>query len=90
MTIYRRTPGVSETVVEDDLFLVSPQTQDIVHLDRLAAALWRLLAEPQSRTDIAAVFAAAFPDAAPAGLAADLDAALAALAAAGLVLAEGV
>ena len=49
--LYRRAESVSETPVDDDLFLVSPATHEIVHLDRLAAALWRLLAQPQSRAE---------------------------------------
>jgi hypothetical protein len=87
MTRYIRAAGVSETAVDDELFLVAPQTQEIVHLDALAAAVWRQLAEPATAADIAALFAAAFPDMPAERLRADIEAALAVLLAEGLAAA---
>ncbi len=85
MTRYVRKAGASKTVIGDDVFLVAPETREIVHLDVMGAALWRLLETPQSRVDIVATFAAAFPDIASAQLDADLSAALQKLVAEGLV-----
>jgi len=85
MTTYARKPGTSETVIGDDVFLVAPETREIVHLDVMGAALWRLVETPQPHADIVATFADAFPDIGPAQLAADLSAALQKLVAEGLV-----
>ena len=84
MTRYVRKAGASETVIGDDVFLVAPETREIVHLDVMAAALWRLLEVPKERADILATFAEAFPDIASAQLDADLSAALQKLVAEGL------
>lgn len=70
---YRRHSGVSETAVEDDLFLVMPDTQGIFHLNAVGAALWRLLSAPHSRSEAATILASAFPDVAPVQLSADVD-----------------
>jgi sensor domain CHASE-containing protein len=59
---YRRCAGVSETRVDDDLFLVEPASDEVFYLDTNGAALWRLLAEPKSMSEIERVFASAFPD----------------------------
>ncbi|HYM31368.1 MAG TPA: PqqD family protein [Candidatus Cybelea sp.] len=85
MTTYRRRADVSETPVEDDLYLVVPETQDIHHLDPIAAGVWRLLAEPASAAAISDVLAAAFPDQPPASIAADVEEALRRLSEAGLI-----
>lgn len=85
MTRYVRIAGVSETAVDDDLFLVAPQTQEIVHLDALAAAVWRVLDSAATAGEIADIFAAAFPDTPAEVLRADVEATLATLLAEGLV-----
>ena len=89
MIRYRRRAEMSETAVDDELFLAHPETQEIVHLDPLAAALWRLLAEPHTTAEIEAAFAAAFPTVPPDRLGADLQEALATLLAAEAGAAEG-
>lgn len=88
MTTYRRRDEVSESRIDDDLFLVDPATAEIFHLDRMAAALWTLLAEPTERATIDATFAAAFPEIAQDVLAGDIDAALADLLDGSLVIVE--
>ncbi|MDF1736458.1 MAG: PqqD family protein [Minwuia sp.] len=85
MRSWERVAGVSENPMDDDLFLVAPISGEIVHLDRLGAAIWRLLEQPQVMEDIQAVFAAAFPDSDATTLQGDLLAALETLKAAGLV-----
>lgn len=71
--------------MDDDLFLVAPTSGEIVHLDQMAAAVWHLLETPCQQSDIAAVFADAFPDVPADRLAADLQLSLQTLIAAGLV-----
>jgi len=70
---FRRRGGIDETAVEDDLFLVMPDTQAIFHLNAVGSALWRLLAEPRTRSEAAAILSAAFPDVPPSQLNADID-----------------
>lgn len=82
---YRRNPAVSETRVDDDLFLVEPESQEVFYLDPVASGLWRALAEPRTEEDIVALFAAAFPDTARADIARDIAMALAEMERRGLV-----
>ncbi len=85
MTLFRRAAGVSENPMGDDLFLVAPRNGEIVHLDQLASAVWRMLDEPCSAAGMEAVFREAFPDVAAGRLSVDLRAALQTLIAAELV-----
>lgn len=84
--VYRRASDVAETPLGEELFLVSGATQQIFHLEPVAAALWRLLAEPASLAVVHRAFLEAFPEAEPRRVAADLDAALESLVANGLAL----
>ena len=86
MTRYRRAAGVSATAVDQDLYLVHPASQEIYHLDAMAAALWRLLAEAQTEAALTAAFAAAFPAVETARIEADLAQALAGLVGPGLII----
>lgn len=86
MIRYRRAEGISETEIDGELFLVELASQQIFHLDRAASALWRLLEGPMDETEIAQVFAAAFPEMEDARIAADVSAALARLSDGGLVV----
>lgn len=74
---YRRNPAVAETAIGDELFLVEPDSQEVFYLDPVTSALWRLLTEPRSADDIAALFGEAFPEIDPARIAADVAQALA-------------
>lgn len=56
-----RNPAVNNTEVDGEVFLVEPESEDVIHLDKLASALWRYLAAPRQRDEIMEVFAAAFP-----------------------------
>jgi hypothetical protein len=85
VSAYRRRAGVSETAVDAELYLVAPGSDDIFHLDPVAAGIWRLLAEPASLTSLKATIGDAFPDAAPGRVADDVTAALATLCLQGLV-----
>ncbi|MDF1719210.1 MAG: PqqD family protein [Minwuia sp.] len=85
MTTFRRADGVSENPMDDDLFLVAPGSGEIVHLDQMAAAVWRLLETPCSQTEMIAVFVEAFPEMPADTVSADLQTALQTLIAAELV-----
>lgn len=86
MTRYRQKDGVSATEVDDDIFLVEPQSEEVFHLNPLAAGIWRALVEPASREEVVALLRAAFPDADRATIARDAGAILDRLQAEGFVV----
>lgn len=79
MSRYQRRPGINETPVEDELFLIAGDSGDIFHLDRLAMSIWRALEAPSSETDLLALFQDAFPDTPADTITRDLKGALATL-----------
>jgi hypothetical protein len=82
----RRNLDVRETPVDDDIFLVAPDSGDIVYLDRIGTAIWTLLENPHTKEQVRAVFQDAFPDVPAARIDADLDEALGNLLARGLIV----
>jgi len=82
---YQRNESFEPTAVEDDLFLIEPASETVIYLDAVGHGLWRLLAEPCDVEGILAIFSAAFPEAAPSRLRADIMFALDALMTRGLV-----
>ncbi len=88
MSRWRRHPLALTTELDGEAFLVRRDRDVILRLNPTAAALWRALAEPADRDELADLFAAAFPTEAPDRLARDLDDAIAALAADGMVVAD--
>ncbi|MBT3330639.1 MAG: PqqD family protein [Rhodospirillaceae bacterium] len=76
MTRYRRRPGINETPVEDELFLIAGNSGHIYHLDQLAMSIWRALEQPASKEDLQVLFAEAFPDTLPGAIDQDLTAAM--------------
>ena len=83
---YQRNPAVSETEIDGDFFLVEPETEEVFYLDSMGSGLWRLIAEPQTLQEAAAVYAAAFPDTDHATIEDDLGAVLDDLLGRGLVV----
>ncbi len=79
MICYRRRPGINETPVEDELFLIAGDSGDIYHLDRLAMSIWRALAAPASEGDLLTLFREAFPETSAETIKQDLAAAVATL-----------
>lgn len=53
-----RNPAVTETDIDDEIFLVEPASEEVFYMDTVSAGLWRLLAEPSSFEEIAAVYGA--------------------------------
>jgi hypothetical protein len=86
-TRYGRNPGVTETIVDSEIFLVDPDTQEVFYLDEAGTALWRLIDAPQSFDEVLAVYSAAFPDIDPGRIETDLKASLDKLLEPGLVVA---
>ncbi len=79
MTQYRRRPGITETPVEDEMFLVPGDGGDIFHLDRMALPIWRALERPASEQELQQLFQDAFPEVPAETIARDLADAIAAL-----------
>ncbi len=86
MTRYRQKEGISATEVDDDIFLVEPRTEEVFHLNPMAAGIWRALAEPASREEIVFLLRAAFPEGDDATFARDAAATLDRLLAEGFVV----
>ena len=57
-----RSPGVAERNVDDAVFLVGSDRESVFHLNPLAAAVWRLLAQPASIKEVIELLASAYPD----------------------------
>ena len=83
--LWLRRADIAETPVEDDIFLVVPETEAIFHLNAVGTALWHLLAEPHVRDDLVTLLSAAFPDVPSTIIAADVDAFLSNLYLGGLI-----
>jgi hypothetical protein len=83
---YKRRTGVSETAIDDELFLADSSSGELFHLDRTATGLWTLLAEPSAFETILGTFRAAFPDIPADRVERDLRQALAMLMARGLIV----
>ncbi|MEQ9334796.1 PqqD family protein [Thalassobaculum sp.] len=86
MTRLRRHPDALATELDGEAFLVRRDSDAILRLNPTATALWHALAEPATPEELAGLFAAAFPDVPADRLAADIDLALAALRAHGMVV----
>lgn len=76
MNMFKRNAAVTATEIDEGIFLVEPETQDIFFLDAMSSGLWRLLGEPQSLAQMQDTVRAAFPDQPAAALDADVAAAL--------------
>lgn len=83
---FRRNPAIAFTVVDDETFLIEPESQEVFYLDAVSSALWRLLEDPRTAEEMAALFAAAFPDHPAEKISRDIAAATADLLARGLAV----
>ena len=59
---YGQRPGVSATVIDGDVFLVEPDTEEVFYLNAVAGGLWRVLAEPMALAELTALMRSAFPE----------------------------
>lgn len=74
-----RRDGIDATEVDEDVFLVEPDSEEVFHLNPVAAGLWRLLAEPMTVAELQAAVREAFPDRPRAAVDAEVAAAVAEL-----------
>jgi len=59
---YRRSPGIKETPVEDELFLIADGSGDIYHLDQLAMSIWRAPEQSNTEAELVDLLSQAFPE----------------------------
>ena len=76
MTQFKRNAAVTATEIDDGIFLVEPESQDIYFLDAVSSGLWRLLETPASLSEMQEVVREAFPEQPAAALDADVAVAL--------------
>lgn len=60
MTVLSRAPDVLEQELDGELLLLRPGHRDVLHLDRVARALWGLLREPLEQSELVAALATAY------------------------------
>jgi hypothetical protein len=61
-SLYVRNPAVSETTLDDDVFLVEPGTGEVFYLNAVTSGLWTLFERPTSIPDATTAYREAFPD----------------------------
>jgi hypothetical protein len=83
-----RHPGAAARERGGQAFLTDTEEAVIFHLNATGTALWRLLEQPTPFGELAAIFAAGFPDRDAEALASDLSRLIRDLAANGLVRIE--
>lgn len=69
---YRRCASLSETEMDGERYLADSRTGAIHHLDTIATAVWRLLANPMCEDNIVEDLSHAFPDVRRSQIAADV------------------
>lgn len=62
-TRFIRNPAVTETTLDDDVFLVEPVSGEVFYLDAVTSGLWTLFAEPATGVEALEIYRAAFPEA---------------------------
>ena len=87
--LYARNPRITGREVENDLFLVDPDSDETYHLNVTGVALWRLFADPTSVETVLEVLQGAFPEVARNQLEADVDSLVADLLEHGLLTETG-
>lgn len=72
-----RNPAVTQTTLDQDTFLVEPESGEVFYLDVVTGGLWTLFAEPSTRTEALDAYLAAFPEQAVEQVRDDVTAAIA-------------
>lgn len=83
-----RTAGITERLVDDEMFLIDRSGEAIYHLNATSAALWRLMAEPATLKGIVRTLRRAFPDIPAEKITRDVQSLLADLKSRGLIQEE--
>jgi hypothetical protein len=70
---YLRNPIIVERSIDDTVFLVNPETDNIFYLNQVGTAIWQLLTEPINVLEAVAIVQQAFPDVQPNNIAEDVS-----------------
>ena len=63
MARYIRNPVINETPLDDEVFLVDPNSEEVYYPNEISGGLWRLLGEAMALDALQAAYKAAFPSA---------------------------
>ena len=88
-TPLQRAPKTEFREVGDDIFLVHPDGEQMFNLNPTGAALWRMLENPSTPTEIIAVVQTAYPILAPEKVKSDVNSLLEAFLSHGLIITTG-
>jgi hypothetical protein len=72
-TGYRQATGTEIRQLDDQLFVMTPDGESIMHLDFLASAIWRLTSDATTLAEIIDLLTTAFPDIEPDRIASDVS-----------------
>ncbi|MBO6781956.1 MAG: PqqD family protein [Alphaproteobacteria bacterium] len=72
-----RNPAVTETTLDDEVFLVEPASGEVFYLNAVTSGLWKLFAEPSTEPEALETYRAAFPEAPGDDVSRDVAAAIA-------------
>lgn len=61
-TKFIRNPAVTETTLDDDVFLVEPGSGEVFYLNPVTGGLWTLFAEAATAAEAFTTYQAAFPE----------------------------
>ncbi len=87
MSRWERNPRIVLREMDDSVFLADPDSECLLYLNALGAAIWRLLERPAGEPEVVATVQQAFPEVDPQTVAADVSGLLRELAARDLILA---
>lgn len=76
-TKYIRNPAVTETTLDDDVFLVEPGSGEVFYLNPVTSGLWTLFAGAATAGEAFLTYQAAFPDSPQSEVQRDVSAAIA-------------
>jgi len=86
-TKYIRNPGVTETTLDDDVFLVEPGSGEVFYLNPVTSGLWTLFAQSATIDEALAIYREAFPENAKDEIERDVSAAITEMRARDLIVA---
>src|SRR5690606_10667314 len=72
-TGYRQATGTEIRQLDEQLFVMTPDGESIMHLDFLASAIWRLTSDATTLAEIIDLLTTAFPDIEPDRIASDVS-----------------
>ena len=69
---YSRKPNIEVTNIDNEIFLVEPESDKIYYLDEISSCIWRMLEKKSEYNEMVDTFAAAFSEIVPEKIEQDL------------------